>query len=133
MNRNLELFLSEDQAVGGVGAYFSEACDYQSIDFETVIEFAIYQETFNDEKMIFCLSYRPETIRLAKCFEELEKLLYFLNSMNQEILVFGDFNIDTLKDEKVQRDYKNLVSAYCLGIINFEPTPVTPTSKTREN
>ena len=50
--------------------------------------------------------------------------------MNQEILIFGDFNIDTLKDEKAQRDYKNLLSAYNLVIRNFEPTRVTPTSKT---
>ena len=28
---------------GGVGAYFSEACEYQSINFETVIECAIYR------------------------------------------------------------------------------------------
>ena len=31
---------------GGVGAYFSEACEYQSINFETVIECAIYQVTY---------------------------------------------------------------------------------------
>ena len=49
--------------------------------------------------------------------------------MNQEILIFGDFNIDTLKDERVQRDYKNLLNAYNLGLGNFEPTRVTPTSK----
>ena len=50
--------------------------------------------------------------------------------MNQEILIFCDFNIDTLRDEKIQRDYRNLLSAYNLGIRNFEPTRVTPTSKT---
>ena len=38
---------------GGVGAYFSEECEYQSIDFETVIECAIYQITFYDKKMVF--------------------------------------------------------------------------------
>ena len=40
---------------GGVGAYFSEACEYeyQSINFETVIECAIYQVTFSDKKMVF--------------------------------------------------------------------------------
>ena len=38
---------------GGVGAYFSEACEYQSINFETVIECAIYQVTFFDKKMVF--------------------------------------------------------------------------------
>ena len=115
---------------GGVGAYFSEACEYQSINFETVTECAIYQVTCSDKKMVFCVLYRPETVRLARFFEELEKLLYFLSSMNQKILFFGDFNIDTLKDEKVQRDYKNLLSAYNLGMRNFEPTRVTPTSKT---
>ena len=67
--------------------------------------------------------------RLAKSFEEFEKVLYFLNSLHQEILFSGDFNIDTLKDEKVQRHYKNLLSAYNLGINNFEPTRVAPTPK----
>ena len=38
---------------GGVGAYFSEACEHQSINFETVIECAIYQVTFSDKKMVF--------------------------------------------------------------------------------
>ena len=37
----------------GVGALFSEAVENQSIDFETVIESAIYQVTFYDEKMFF--------------------------------------------------------------------------------
>ena len=84
---------------GGVGAYFSVACEYQSIDFETVVEGAKYQVTFYDE-IIFSVLYRPKTIRLAKFFKELGKLLYFLNSMIQEILISGDFNIDKLKDEK---------------------------------
>ena len=38
---------------GGVGAYFSEACEYQLINFETFIECAIYQLTFFDKKMVF--------------------------------------------------------------------------------
>ena len=40
---------------GGVGAYFSEACEYRSINFETVIECAIYQVKFFDKKMAFCV------------------------------------------------------------------------------
>ena len=50
--------------------------------------------------------------------------------MNQEILIFVDFNIDTLKDENVQRGYKNVFNSYNRRISNFEPRRVTPTSKT---
>ena len=77
---------------------------------------------FHDKKMAFCVLYRPETIRLAEYFEKIEAQLYFLNLLNQKILIFGDFNIDTLKDEAVQRDYKFLLCAYNVAITNFEPT-----------
>ena len=50
----------------GVGAYFSGAFEYQSIHFEIVIECAIYQVTFYDKKMVLCVSYIPETIRLVR-------------------------------------------------------------------
>ena len=80
--------------------------------------------------MILCVLFRPQTIRLVIFFEDLEKLLYFLISLNQQLFVFGDFNIDTLNDENVQGDYKNLLSANNLGIRIFEPKRVTPTSKT---
>ena len=39
---------------GVVGAYFSEACEYQSINFETVIECALYQVTFFDKMVFLC-------------------------------------------------------------------------------
>ena len=83
--------------------------------------------------MIFCILYRPATIRLAIFFQEFEKLLYYLNSRRQEILILGEFNIDILKDEKFQRDNKNLLSAYNLEKRHLYPTRVTPMSKTCVN
>ena len=50
--------------------------------------------------------------------------------MNKEGLIFGDSRSNTQKDEKIQRENKNLLSAYNVGKRNFEPTRVTPPSKT---
>ena len=50
--------------------------------------------------------------------------------MKYESFLFGDFNIDTLKDETINNLYENILNAYDLAVQKSEPTRVTPTSKT---
>ena len=49
--------------------------------------------------------------------------------MPGETLLFGDFNIDTLKDDLDRKKYVAFLEAYDCEIQNELPTRVTPTSK----
>ena len=51
-------------------------------------------------------------------------------SLKYELYLFGDFNIDTLKDETNNNRYENILIANDLAVQNSEPTRVTPQSKT---
>ena len=76
-----------------------------------------------------CSIYRPQTIKINNFISYLETLLYFLKGLPGETLLFGDFNIDTLKDDLDRKKYVALLEAYDFEIQNKLPTRVTPTSK----
>ena len=61
---------------------------------------------------------------------DFEDLLQFLKNLKLDKKLFGDFNIDTVKDSKDKSDYENLITAYCFNRQNSESTGVTPTSST---
>ena len=116
---------------GGVAFYFKKGIQYFPIDFQTHIECSVYRVLLdNSNSKIFCVIYRPPSLKLHQFFSELEKLLHFLKSLNEESMIFGDFNIDMLKNEKDKNDYVNLLLAYGFKVQNLLPTRVTPTSKT---
>ena len=52
-----------------------------------------------------------------------------MNSRSNETVIFGDFNIDTLKDDIDRKNYETLLAAYAFELRNFEPTRVTTKSK----
>ena len=74
--------------------------------------------------------YRNEKIRLEQFFSEFEELLYDLKATNKETNLFGDFNIDTSKDSTDKMKYESVLAADYFQIRNFEPTRVTPKTKT---
>ena len=61
---------------------------------------------------------------------DLENLLNFLPSLNDDSMIFGDFNIDTIVDRKEMKAYENLLTAFDYRKQNILPTRVTPTSAT---
>ena len=74
--------------------------------------------------------YRNEKFRLPQFFPEFEELLHNLNAFRKETILFGDFIIDTLKDSTDKKNYESMLTAYNFQIRNFEPTRVTPKTKT---
>ena len=86
---------------------------------------------YNDKDIkIFCVIYRPDTCKPTKFLLQFEDLLHFLKSLRYESFLFGDFNIDSLKDETNNNCYENILNAYDLAVQKSEPTRVTPISKT---
>ena len=57
-------------------------------------------------------------------------MLHNLKAFKKETILFGDFNIDTLKDSTDKKKYESMLTAYFFQIRNFEPTRITPKTKT---
>ena len=57
-------------------------------------------------------------------------LLEFLQRLQIDTILCGDFNIDTIKESKEKSDYKRLLLAFDYKRQSCEPTRVTPTSAT---
>ena len=68
--------------------------------------------------------------KMKQFLPDLENLLNFLRSLNDDSMIFGDFNIDTLVESKEMKDYKNLLTAFYYRKQNILLTRVTPTSAT---
>ena len=83
---------------GGVALYVKDGLSFQVVSFKTDIECLIIKIT-SDNKTSYniCSIYRPETIKINNFIGYLETVLYFLKGLPGETLLFGDFNIDTLK------------------------------------
>ena len=73
---------------------------------------------------------RPDTYKSTQFLQQFEDLLLLLKSLKYESFLFGDFIIDTLKDETNNKRYESILKTYDLSVQNSEPTRVTPTSKT---
>ena len=116
---------------GGVAIYVKNGIGYRHVSFAIDIECKLLEIQFNvDDVKLVCVVYRPETMRLTQFFPKFEEVLHFINSFNHDSILFGDFNIDTLKTDRDHENYVSLLSTYDFQLRNFEPTRVTPKSKT---
>ena len=113
---------------GGLAFYIRKDLHYTPVDFVSDIECSINKVNYNDK--LFCVLYRPDTYKPTQFLQQFEDLLLFLKSLKYESFLFGDFKIDTLKNETNFNRYENILNAYDLAVQNSEPTRVTPTSKT---
>ena len=116
---------------GGVAFYIRNDFHYTPVEYVSDIECSIIKVNFNGkDSKLFCVIYRPDTHKFTQFLQQFEDLLLFLKSLKYELYLFGDFNIDTLKDETNNNRYDNFLNAYDLAVQNSEPTRVTPQSKT---
>lgn len=116
---------------GGLGFYVHESLTYKRIDYTSKIECAIIEICFNDNQYRnICLVYRPHINKMSHFLPEFENLLQFLRKLKYDTVLFGDFNIDSLKYSTDRINYDNVLSAYNFKRQNNEPTRVTATSST---
>ena len=115
----------------GVAPYVEKSLKYTPRHFKTQIECTLIAVHFG-EKILgnFCVVYRPQSHKMKDFLLNFEDLLLFLRTLKHYSVLFGDFNIDTLKENEDRSDYENLITAYCFKRQNSEPTRVTPTSLT---
>ena len=122
--------LNSKRRSGGVAFYVKDGYYFKPISFNTEIECSIIYIRLDDNNTKnVCVIYRPDTLRLKTFLDHFEKLLHFLSSAKSERDLFGDFNIDTLIDDKDSRKYKNLLKAFGFKIQNNLPTRITINSK----
>ena len=110
--------------------YVKNSIKYKPIEFISDIACIIIEVQFADTySTTICLINRSETLRLNQLFPKLEKRLHFLNSRSNETVIFGDFNIDILKNDTDRKNYETLLAAYAFELRNFEPIRVATKSK----
>ena len=117
---------------GGVlSFYLHESLTYKRFVNPSDFEWAIVEICFNNSQFNnFYLVYRPHVNKVSKFFQELENRSQFMRKLKYAIVLFGDFNIDSLKHTFDKRTYENVLSAYDYKRVNSEPTRLTPTSST---
>ena len=115
---------------GGVAFYVKDGLSFQAVSFKTDMQCLIIKITSENKTLYnICSIYRPETTKINNFIGYLETLLYFLKGLPRERLLFGHFNIDTLKDDLDRKKYVAFMEAYDFELQNKLPTRVTPTSK----
>ena len=114
----------------GVAFYIRNDIHYAPVEFVGEIECSVFEVTYNQKYIkLFCIIYRPGTYKPTQFLQKLKDLLPILKSLKYESLLFGDLNIDTLKDERNNNRNENILNAYDLEVQISEPTRVKPTSK----
>ena len=66
------------------------------------------------------VSYADQTDFKWHHLPKTEELLHFLRSLNNDILVFGYFNIDFLRDYQDRKNYENLLTVFDFEIHNSD-------------
>ena len=118
------------QKRGGVAVYLKRSLQFERINFTSDLECLIIR-VMGSNRIVknFCVVYRPQN-SINIFIEDLDKLFAFLRNLKEETLIFGDFNIDTLKPSYEKTKYENLIHSYGYRIRNFQATRVTATSAT---
>ena len=116
---------------GGWAFFIRNDLHYTPVEFDSDIECSIIKVTENDKDIkLFWVMFWPDFYKPTHFLQQFEDLLLFLNALKYQSFLFGDFNIDTLKDERNINRYENILNPHDLAVQNSEPTRVTPTSKT---
>ena len=76
----------------------------------------------------FCFLYRQQTLKMKVFLHNFEDLLQILEALKHDTILFGDSNIDTIKESKDKSHYENLITASCFKRQNSEPTRASLTS-----
>ena len=116
---------------GGVAFFVKEGNNYCCIEFQNEIGRSIIQVNLCKDVVSYLYSLYTEHIPInAIFFTAFDVLLNFLKSMESETIIFGDFNIDTVKKLKDKAEYTKFLAAYDYEVRYFTPIEVIPTSKT---
>ena len=100
-----------------VAFYEKNGISFQVVSVKTYIECLIIKITGENKTLYnICSIYRPETVKINKFMGHLDNLLYFSKGLPGETLLFGDFNIDTLKDDldkkRMRLSWKRMILRY---------------------
>lgn len=123
-------FCSRPTRSAGLALYIKENINYEVIAKSNGdISFVHIKLSDESEKELYLtICYMPQLANHSKLFDVLEGL--FTAVGGQKHLLLGDFNIDLMRQEPVQRNYKNLLESYGYAISNTNATRVTENSST---
>lgn len=120
---------------GGVAVYISHSIKSSMLhDFsfvESYMECTSVLCTFTDKKYLYICIYRPPSGNVENFFEKLSDILAKANDNKYILYVFGDFNLDLIKQNDNQVfEFVNLMYSFSLFPLITKPTRVTSTSAT---
>ena len=131
---------------GGVGFYFKNKLKFNLLKEKSVFIDRVFESVFaevwtsNNSKIIVGSVYRPTTShpnmssseQFAQFSEILSNLLNDFSVGNQQVVIFGDFNLDVLKYNIINQvtEYVDLLFSFGFLQLILRPTRCTPTSAT---
>lgn len=102
---------------------FKSINDIHTISLEGIVEFSAIELT-EHQIYVICVYRAPKTNSqpLTIFWEKLHYMLSKHFHNKKQVVLCGDFNIDTLKNDKFSREFKSILSSFNLSLELQEPT-----------
>ena len=120
---------------GGVLMYVSDNLSFKPRnDLSSICKTAeclcIEVDLPKEKNFIVCLVYRPPSNDVPSFLDDLESLLFTINSSNKSICVMGDFNIDLLNHCQNSLRFQNILDSNAFCTMIDKPSRVSEHSST---
>lgn len=138
-NFNLATFYSRvnRNAHGGVALYIRDSIiwkirnDINALSEEYIFECAAIEIKINKLVYVVCVVYKPPQTNVSSFVNKMDALLELASEGDSSVVVAGDFNIDMLSTDDVNKQqFINLLHSYNLIFTINTPTRVTRFSET---
>ena len=114
---------------GGLAIYIQSNIRVSVSTSSAEIENIVVKLESKNESLIVALVYRPPHQQVKKFLTEFEKLLDENLLRKHNVMICGDFNIDSTSSSNSYSEYQELLTSFGLSQVNVFPTRVTEASK----
>ena len=121
------LVQTEERERGGIMVQTSEVVLIGELESEIDESLLILVKVGIEDLILSTVHNPPRSDKLLLIFE-LDKLLEHLTTKYDQILVCGDFNLDTLKADYIRSNYMNMIASNGYHFCIHEPTRVDSSS-----
>ena len=137
-NYSHEFDIRHKKTGGGVSLFLTSNMIYSRRN-DIIFNFEINSGTVDIEKrqingqsnISLTLVFRPPNTDCSLIFDDLERNISILFAENRHVFLFGDFNLDTLKTNKVDAEnFTNILIGFNLFKLIHKPTQIKPPSAT---
>lgn len=119
-----------DNRGGGVSIQIGKPANFvRTIDCPFPEAVGAEIEVSNERFLVFCFYCPPKTNKLSFTLE-FDNFLEHVSNTGKKVMIFGDFNIDILKDNLLIRNYIDAIHSNGFKVLNYEATRVAQHSRT---